>query len=115
MPSFEITDEEPRPGVFCVAVTGELDLATAYRFDRHLHDIEERNPTIICVDLRDLTMLDSAGLGRLIAAHRRARRGGWRFVVVRGGKAVSRILRMTRIDEHLELVRSPDAVLAPPT
>ena len=58
-------------------------------------------------------MLDSAGLGRLVSAHRRARKGGWRLVMIKGGRAVSRVLQVTRLEEHLEVFRDIDAALRP--
>ena len=92
-------------------MTGELDLQTAYHFDRRMLDLEAKHPTLICVDLRDVTMLDSAGLARLVSAHRRARRGGWRLVFVRGSRVVGRVLQSTRLDEHLELTRELPAAV----
>ena len=111
MPALEVTEQEPRPGVVRVTLTGELDLASAYAFDRRLLAVEARKPTLICVDLRQVTMLDSAGLGRLVSAQRRARRGGWRLVLVRGGRTVMRVLQTTRLDEMLELVSDPEQLM----
>jgi anti-anti-sigma factor len=111
VPSFEVTEHEPSPGAVRLALAGELDLASAYAFDRRLLDVEARRPSLVVVDLREVTMLDSAGLARLISAHRRARRGGWRFVLVRGGRVVARILQTTRLDEHLEVTRELPAAV----
>ena len=105
MASFAVTDEEVRPHVVRVTLQGELDLSSAYAFDRRLLAIEQTRPRLIVVDLRRLTMLDSAGLGRLVSAQRRARRGGWKLVLVRGGRAIQRVLQMTQLDEHFHIVR----------
>ena len=112
MPALEVTEQEPRPGVVCLTLVGELDLASAYAFDRQLLAAEARQPTLVCVDLRAVTMLDSAGLARLVSAQRRARRGGWRLVLVRGGRTVMRVLQTTRLDEILELTSDPETLLA---
>ena len=105
MISLDVTEEEVRPGVVRVTLRGELDLSTAYAFDRRLLSIEERRPSLICVDLRGLTMLDSAGLARLVSAQRRARRGRWRLVLIRGGRAIQRVLQTTQLVEHFDIVR----------
>lgn len=110
-PPLEVTEQEPRPGSVRLSLRGELDLATAYAFDKQMLDVESRRPELIVVDLRGLTMLDSAGLARLVSAQRRARRGGWRLVLVKGGKIVMRVLQTTRLDEHLEMTSDPDRVL----
>ena len=111
MAPFAVTDEEVKPEVVRVLLEGELDLASAYAFDRRLLAIEQRRPRLIVVDLRGLTMLDSAGLGRLVSAQRSARRGGWKLVLVRGGRVISRVLQMTQLDEHFEIARDmPNAL-----
>ena len=112
MPALDVTEQEARPGAVRLTLTGELDLASAYAFDRQLLAAESRQPTLVCVDLRAVTMLDSAGLARLVSAQRRARRGGWRLVLVRGGRTVMRVLQTTRLDEILELTSDPETLLA---
>ena len=111
MAPFEVTEDEVRPRVVRVALEGELDLASAYAFDRRLLAVEQRQPAMIVVDLRGLTMLDSAGLARLISAQRRARRGGWKLVLVRGGRAIQRVLQTTQLVDHFDMARDlPNAL-----
>jgi anti-anti-sigma factor len=111
VPTLEVTEHEPRPGAVRVTLAGELDLATAYAFDRRLLDIEARQPSLIVVDLRQVTILDSAGLARLVSAQRRARKAHRRLVLVRGGRTVMRVLQTTRLDEMLELTSDPEQLL----
>jgi stage II sporulation protein AA (anti-sigma F factor antagonist) len=110
-PALDVMEEEPQPGTTRVTLTGELDLASAYAFDRRMLAIEARQPELVMVDLRGLTMLDSAGLARLVSAQRRARKGGWRLVLVRGGKIIQRVLQTTRLDELLEMTSDPERYL----
>ena len=105
MAPFEVSDEEVRPQVVRVSLDGELDLASAYAFDRRLLVLEQDRPRLIVIDLRALTMLDSAGLARLVSAQRRARRGGWKLVLVRGGRAIHRVLQTTQLVEHFDIAR----------
>jgi anti-anti-sigma factor len=104
-----LTTERPRDGVICVALSGELDLSSAYSVDAALRRIEDTRPDTLIVDLRELVFMDSAGLSRLLAAHRRARRGGWRFGRTRGPDAVERMLRMTATDERFLTLPDPAA------
>ena len=87
-----------------LAMRGELDLEHAYTFDEELRRIEAMEPDCICLDLRELRFLDSCGLGRLIAARRRARKAGRRLVLVRGPAAVQRVFALTAVDEAFEMV-----------
>jgi anti-sigma B factor antagonist len=51
-----------------IALRGELDLEHAYTFDEELRRVEALGPRCICLDLRELTFLDSCGLARLLRA-----------------------------------------------
>jgi anti-anti-sigma factor len=100
------------PDVVCVRLEGEFDLWAAYRFDRELRFIEQGAPATIVLDLREVSFVDSAGLARIVAARRRAERAGRRLAIVRGCRAVERLLALTALDRAIEMVPDPAAVLA---
>jgi anti-anti-sigma factor len=54
--------------------------------------------------------MDSTGLRLLISADQRARDAGRRLVLVQGNDMVQRVLRLTRLDERLEIVPDRAAV-----
>jgi anti-anti-sigma factor len=114
MAALEVTEDQARTDAVRLSLRGELDLASAYAFDRRLLAVEARQPSVIVVDLRELTMLDSAGLARLIAGQRRARKGGWRFVLIKGGRIVQRVLQVSGMVDRLEITSDPEAALAGP-
>ena len=111
MTTLDVTETETRPKAVRVSLTGELDLASAYVFDRRLLSVEARVPELIVVDLRKVSMIDSAGLARLVSAQRRARRGGWRLVLVKGNRTIQRVLQLTHLDGLLELTSNADELL----
>jgi anti-anti-sigma factor len=104
MRGFGLTIEPLAGGAVRVALRGELDLEHAYTFDEELKRVEALRPPCIVLDLRGLTFLDSSGLARLLAARRRARRESRRLLLVRGGKAVQRLLAITAVGDHFETV-----------
>ena len=53
-------------------------------------------------------VLDAAGLGMLVAAHRRAGRSGRRLVLRSVPPPVGRVLAMTRLHRVLNVERAPD-------
>lgn len=95
-----------------LALTGELDIAGVARVEQELERIEQESPATIVLDLRALTFMDSTGLRVIVAADSRAREQERRLVIVRGSDTVQRIIRMTRLDERLEIVDDPAAVKA---
>jgi anti-sigma B factor antagonist len=95
-----------------LGLRGELDLEHAYTFDEEVRRLEALEPGCICIDLRELTFLDSTGLSRLVAARRRAMKAGRRLVIVRGPAAVQRVFQLTAVDEAFEIVNGPEAATA---
>jgi anti-anti-sigma factor len=92
-----------------LVVSGELDLSSAEELETHLKQIESSEPDVLVLDLRKLEFMDSTGLRTVIAADARARERGARLVVVRAPDEVDRVFRLTRMDQHLELVDEPPA------
>lgn len=93
-----------------IALTGELDIASATEFEEGLTQVETDTPGILVLDLRQLAFIDSTGLRVVIAADERARSAGRRLVIVRGTAAVDRVLSVTQLDQRLDIVDDPDAV-----
>jgi anti-sigma B factor antagonist len=106
-----LTREMLPSGAVRIGLHGELDLNHAYSFDEELRAVEGRRPPCIVLDLRELTFMDSCGLGRLLAARRRARRAGRRLLLVRGGRAIQVLLAMTWTEEAFEIVGDVPATL----
>jgi anti-sigma B factor antagonist len=93
-----------------VELSGELDLASAVKLEDELKHLEASSPAVIVLDLQALSFMDSSGLRAVLAADSRAREDGRRLVLVRGDERVQRVLRITRLDERLEIVDSVDAL-----
>ena len=83
---------------------GELDLATATKLEEELRTAEDAGAELIVIDLQPLSFMDSSGLRALLAADSRARAAGRRLVLIRGDERVQRVLKITRLDERLEIV-----------
>ncbi len=66
-----------------VALAGEFDLTSVDMFRGKLAEAEAEAPSVIEIDLRGLTFMDSSGLAQLFAANRRARAAGRRIVISR--------------------------------
>src|SRR3954453_1227186 len=104
MRGFGLTIEPLAGGAVRIALRGELDLEHAYTFDEELKRVEVTRPACLVLDLRGLSFLDSCGLARLLAARRRARRDRRRLLLVRGNPGVQKLLAITAVTEHFEIV-----------
>lgn len=107
MRALDVSETELAEGVVSLALSGELDVASAHWVGDELRRIEERRPRVLVLDLRELRFMDSTGLRILLEADRRARAREARLVVVRGPETVHRVFRIARLDERLELVDHP--------
>ena len=90
-----------------LVVSGELDLASAEELEAHLKQLEASEPDVLVLDLRELEFMDSTGLRTVIAADARAKDRGGRLIVVRAPEEVDRVFRLTRMDQHLDVVDQP--------
>jgi anti-sigma B factor antagonist len=113
MRGFALTIEPLAGDAVRIALRGELDLEHAYTFDEEMRRVEGAHPSCLVLDLRGLSFLDSSGLGRLLAANRRARRAQRRLLLVRGSKAVQRLLAITAVGQHFETVTELPQELQP--
>ena len=111
MKGFGLVLERLPSGAVRVKLRGELDFEHAYTFDEELRSVEGARPPCILLDLRELSFVDSCGMGRLIAARRRARRAGRRLLLVRGARAIDRLLALTALEEEFEIVGEVPAEL----
>ncbi len=106
-PAFEVAVER-RERMLVAAPAGELDLATAPLLLAALRTHAEEDDERLVIDLRQLSFMDSSGLRLLVAETDRARRDGYELTIVRGGAEVSRLVRLTRLDETLPFADAID-------
>lgn len=90
---------------------GELDLVSAPLLESELESAEIETATVVVLDLQELRFIDSTGLRVLLAAHQRAHERGQQFAITPGSEQVQRLLSITRVDEHLRVISSPDELL----
>lgn len=95
-------------GTHVLALSGELDIASADAVEAELERIEATVALQdIVVDLRGLGFIDSTGLRLLIAASRRAETAAYRLRLVRPGRAVFRVFEIAAVDALLPFVDAP--------
>jgi anti-anti-sigma factor len=91
---------------------GELDLASVPTLEHAVAGAPLDGATEIVLDLRELEFIDSTGLRAILLQDKRSAERGQAFALVRGPEQVQRLMTMTRIDEHLKIVASPEEILS---
>jgi len=89
---------EREADVHIVALSGELDLATADVVEAELERVEASDAAAIVLDLSGLTFMDSTGVRLLIQAHARSRADANRLTLRRGPAAVQRVMELSGVD-----------------
>ncbi len=84
-----------------LALSGELDLATAPELDRQLRNAGQTHPGRLLVDLRGLEFMDGIGLGSIIRAQRSAAASGHTLALRRGAGQVQRLFDLVGLNDRL--------------
>lgn len=78
-----------------VALTGELDLASADELERAVRKLRYAGFERVVLDLRRVGFMDSTGLRVLITLRNAAKREGHRLILIPGPYQVQRIFDLT--------------------
>lgn len=89
-----------------VVLIGRLDVASVADVRLALHAALDDGTGDLFLDASGIDAIDASGLGVLVGAHRRAGRGGRRFVVSDSSPIVTRMLHLTRLDRVLCMAAS---------
>lgn len=87
-------------GCFIARLTGEVDASSARDLQRHLCGIADLGHLV--VDLSGVTLLDSAAVAALAAAHQRTMARGTSIHLAGARGAVLKVLEVTHLDERLD-------------
>jgi anti-sigma B factor antagonist len=83
-------------GTATVSVRGEVDHSNADELAECIRDaVGDRSPALVLVDVKDVSFIDSTGLGALIDGFRASGAAGARFVVANPTPAFHRVLTVT--------------------
>jgi anti-anti-sigma factor len=110
-PVFEV-EHEPHGDAVVVVVRGEIDIVTSPQLRAALLDDRAQAPLIV-LDLREVTFIDSSGLGVIVGQQKRAQEREERFAVAVGESlAVQRILDLSGLVKVLDIVNNPSERLS---
>ncbi len=86
-----------------LAVSGEIDIATAPSLREKLHALLADDRRNLVVDLDDVGFLDSTALGVLVGVLKRARTEGGELRIVTTQPRVRKVFEITRLDSAFDL------------
>jgi anti-anti-sigma factor len=92
-----------------VKPTGILDSTKTNQFRTEISDLVNSGAKTILVDLKDVTFVDSSGLGALVIGLKTVRSSGGRFYVCSINEQVRILFELTSMDQVFEVYENQDA------
>jgi anti-sigma B factor antagonist len=87
-----------------IRATGELEIATVPEMRSIVAQVADRQPRALLFDFRDVSYLDSSGLGILVSAKKRLGSYRGEVVVVTRQPSVLKALSLSGLDQILRVV-----------
>ncbi len=106
------TRVEAREGVVIVHLEGDVDVSQALPLRDTLATAMGDGSGSVLLDLGGVDFIDSAGVGLLVTAHRRAQSANGALALAGVTPTVARVLELTRTDRVLRVVSSVDEGVA---
>jgi anti-anti-sigma factor len=105
----ELRDQD---GVTVIAPRGPIDVSRALELRDLLAGPVAESGRRVLVDLSEVTLVDSSGIGIFVTAHRQAEAAGVTFVLAGAPGPVGRVFELTRTNKLLRIYGSVDEGLA---
>jgi anti-anti-sigma factor len=99
-------------GVTVIEVRGTIDVESAFELRDVLTGAVSRDGARIMVDLSQVGLIDSSGIGVLVTAHRHAEASGARLVLAAPAGPAARVFELTRTNKLLRIEPTVEAGLA---
>jgi len=101
-----------RDGVKVIHLHGPIDVSRAMELRDLLGAQIDSASARVLLDLSDVNLIDSSGIGILVTAHRRADSQGARFGLAGATGTVARVFEMTRTNKLLAIYDTVDEGVA---
>ncbi|MEH2263908.1 STAS domain-containing protein [Nostoc sp.] len=98
-----------REQVKVIKLNGNLNATTSQEFRQNITDILEGSPRIVLVDFKDVTFMDSSGLGALVLAFKTLRAADTKLVLCSINEQVRILFELTNMDKVFEIFPNQDA------
>lgn len=90
-------------GVTVIHLNGAIDVSQAFELRNLLSQHLEAGGPSIVVDLAEVPLIDSSGIGVMVTAHRRAEENGTGFGLAAPSDSVGKVFELTRTNRLLRI------------
>lgn len=97
------------PVVKIVQPSGILDGTKAGQFRQEISNLVDNGANIVLIDLKEVTFMDSSGLGALVLALKTVRAAGGKLFICSINEQVKMLFELTSMDRVFEIYANRDA------
>lgn len=94
------------PNIEFITPSGILDGRQATEFRQQISQIVENNVDIVVIDFKDVTFMDSSGLGALVLSLKTVRSAGAKLLLCSINDQISMLFELTSMDRVFEIFSS---------
>jgi anti-anti-sigma factor len=96
------------PVVKVLQPSGLLDGTKATQVRQEIDDILDQRADIVLIDLKDVTFIDSSGLGALVSALKAVRSAGGKLFICSINTQVRMLFELTSMDRVFQIFKNQD-------
>ena len=100
-----------RDSVAILDITGEIIGEARFELNKAIQEQIDSNRTGIILNLEEVPMMDSVGLGMLIAAYTSLTKKGTKMVLLNAGRSIRYLLVITKLDQIFEKYDDEDEAI----
>ena len=89
--------------VFTITPGQDLVSTTVPQFKQELATLLAESPTALRLDLAGTGMMDSIGIGVIIATHNSMKKKGGKLIIANASENIIKLCKSMRLDQHLNL------------
>ena len=94
-----------------VSVSGEVDLYNVSKLKKTLFDIISKNVKSLVIDMKEVSYMDSSGIGALVASQKKIKINNGKFALLNLNEDVLNVLRLATLDKFFKIYNSEDELL----
>lgn len=102
---------DARTGALVVSLTGEAGMLTLETLEAGLTKVTSSRPSLVVLDLADVTFISSLAIGALVTFHRGVVRGGGLLLLGGLRASVLGAFSHARLDRFFEIYRTSDEAI----
>jgi anti-anti-sigma factor len=98
-----MSEIEKRDNETIVKPSGDIVASMVREFRKELLSLVQEGARELVIDMADVEMIDSLGIGLLIASHNSLTEVGGKLTVTNASNEVYSLLRTMRLDQHFDV------------